>query len=138
MGLNAILQAASVAPADPDSLPAFEQKLDPIFRAITNLRTALGEQFTSADITPFVVTSGTPFEVKSMEDALSDVRPSGRGKLNAADVVISTIGIGLKECVSQPACKASKESENLILMPKVVLQSKLTDFLRHSPFPRSD
>ena len=127
---------------NPEFLPTFEQKLIPIFRATINLRTAVGEQFTSADITPFAVTSGTPFIMGLMEDALSDARSSGKDSrktknlletaktASTADIVVATVGIGLKQRISNPTCHEGGREDDVILAPKVILQSTLTDLLK--------
>ncbi|KJA20501.1 hypothetical protein HYPSUDRAFT_203809 [Hypholoma sublateritium FD-334 SS-4] len=136
--LTHILRVASLlSPTVSDSLSTFEQKLSPIFRAIINLHIALGEQFTSADITPVVVTSGAAFEAEWMEDALSDARTSGRGNfkvnsvpLETADVVAATLGIGLRQRMPHPALKGSGNLGHVIILPpKVILQSTLTEIL---------
>ena len=128
--------------AAPDAVWAFEQKLKPIFKNVLDLRIALGEQFTSADITPFAVTSGTPFIMGLMEDALSDARSSGKDSrktknlletaktTSKANIVVATVGIGLKQRISNPTCHEGGREDYVILAPKVILQSTLTDLLK--------
>ena len=130
--------------AAPDAVWAFEQKLKPIFKNVLDLRIALGEQFTSADITPVVVGPDTPFDAGWMEDALGDARSTGRGKRDTAktapssrvDTVVATCGIGLKQENPNPARKGTGEFQST-LRPKVILQSTLAELLHPTITTRS-
>ncbi|KJA20500.1 hypothetical protein HYPSUDRAFT_815743 [Hypholoma sublateritium FD-334 SS-4] len=134
--LNHILWVTSLA-ASPDSIWAFEQKLQPIFKNVLDLRVALGEQYTSADITPFGFPPDTPFDAVWMEDALSDTRSTGRGRRDAVktassnrvDTVAATCGIGLRQEIPPPARQASVEAK-VTLRPKVILQSTLAELVQ--------
>ncbi len=61
---------------DPSSYPQseFEEKLKPLFKAILDLRIALGEHFTSSDILPNVISPGRRFDPQIMQDSLADSR----------------------------------------------------------------
>ncbi|KDR69829.1 hypothetical protein GALMADRAFT_255647 [Galerina marginata CBS 339.88] len=114
------------SPPSPENQSAFEQKLVPIFKAVEDLRVALGEKFTSADLEVGTVRSGSKFE-PWMEDAYGDGRQSG-GKQASQDIVCGTTGLGLKQVIIDKGLNPP-ERFTPVLPPKVVLRSTIREAL---------
>ncbi|KDR76611.1 hypothetical protein GALMADRAFT_1328499 [Galerina marginata CBS 339.88] len=119
----------------PENQSAFEQKLVPIFKAVEDLRVALGEKFTSADLEVGTVRAGSKFE-PWMENAYGDGGQSG-GKQASQDIVCGTTGLGLKQVIIDKGLNR-QERFTAVLGPKVVLQSTLRKALEPPPhIPKS-
>ena len=111
-------------PSYPDNQESFKRRLPPIFKAIIELRIALGEKFTSADLDLSVFDCDTPYDSSAMDDAYGDYRhPSGK---QALGTVVGTTGIGLK--VRRTKGAPGPHFENVI-SAKVVLESTLNETL---------
>ncbi|KDR69826.1 hypothetical protein GALMADRAFT_214905 [Galerina marginata CBS 339.88] len=108
---------------------AFEQKLVPIFKAVENLRIALGEKITSADIEVFVARTGSQFK-PWMEDAYGDIQDPG-GKWGSKEVVVGTTSMGLKKILTS---RGYHDLETLepVLAPKVILETTIREALQPS------
>ena len=132
MGLSSIFKIAAWDIGNPDNSKAFEQKLPAIFKAVEDLRLALGEKVTSIDLEVNVVSPGFPFEHRWMEDAYGDARQGNMKK--SAEVVVGTTGIGLKKVVLPVSLSGEEMFEN-VLSPKVVLVSTLHEALLLPPPP---
>jgi hypothetical protein len=63
-----------------DNLNAFELKLPAIFKAVEDLRLALGEKVTSIDLEVNVVRPGALFDHRWMEDGYGDARQGNMKK----------------------------------------------------------
>ncbi|KAF8959228.1 hypothetical protein BDZ97DRAFT_1923060 [Flammula alnicola] len=130
--LRSIAKIAAWDIVSTEKREAYEQKLEPIFKAVKDLRVALGEQFTSADIEISIVFAKTRFHPEWMEDAYGDSRQNdGKQK---EEVVIGTTGIGLKKMVSRGS--SDSEQYQSVLSPKIILESTLQEALDPSPQPR--
>jgi len=110
--------AASWEVISQDNVQSFEAKLDAIFKAVLEARTAIGEKVTSADIEVNVVPPGSQFNKALMEDEYPDDRQEGR-----PESVIATTGMGLWKVAPSAANGALAYSN--VLFPKVVLDSTL-------------
>ncbi|KAF8901863.1 hypothetical protein CPB84DRAFT_1746871 [Gymnopilus junonius] len=123
------------SPSPKDQEVSFLQKLPPIFKAIEDVRIALGEKFTSADLEVNVVRTTAKFDGKWMEDAYGDGREAG-GKKAKEEMVVGTTGIGLKKVVIDRErgfpLKGQEMFENVV-SPKVVLESTLRESLDPPP-----
>ncbi|KAF9476861.1 hypothetical protein BDN70DRAFT_811569 [Pholiota conissans] len=132
--LSQIMEIASWhVPADKRS--SFEQKLKPIFKAILDIRIALGEHFTSADIEIFCPAPGATFEPQNMEDALDDGRGKGKDTGTGAGsfgAILGTAGLGLREVASRGTRSGSDEYRT-VLAPKVIPQATLNEVLQPAP-----
>ncbi|PPQ99363.1 hypothetical protein CVT26_014306 [Gymnopilus dilepis] len=134
--LKSVLWIAEWGSPNPkDQEVSFLQKLPPIFKAIQDVRVALGEKFTSADLEVNVVRATAKFESAWMEDAYGDGRQAG-GKNAKDEMVVGTTGIGLKKIIIDrerglPA-KGQEMFENVV-PPKVVLESTLRESLDPPP-----
>ncbi|KAF8951372.1 hypothetical protein BDZ97DRAFT_1932431 [Flammula alnicola] len=130
--LRSIAKIAAWDIVSSEKREAYEQKLEPIFKAVKDLRVALGEQFTSADIEISIVFAKTRFHPEWMEDAYGDSRQNdGKQK---EEVVIGTTGIGLKKMI--PRGPSDSEQYQSVLSPKIILESTLQEALDPSPQPR--
>jgi len=124
--LRAILMAASWEVTSEDNARSFEANFEPIFRAVLDVRTAIGEKVTSADIEVNVVRPGSPFIKAMMEDWYPSNKPEVR-----SESVTATIGIGLWKV----ATSNGPSVYTVVLSPKIVLDSTLKSLLDPPPPP---
>jgi hypothetical protein len=90
------------------------------------LRTAVGENFTSADLEIFVFECDKIYDPANMEDTYGDGRQSsGKG---TPETIIGTTGIGLGKVRAERNAKGVLQVENLI-PAKVVLTSTMNKVL---------
>ena len=107
---------------------SYGQRLPSIFKAVTELRIAMGEKFTSADLDIFVFKCDQPYEPEVMDDAYSDGRQSS-GK-RAPETIVGTTGIGLgKIKVERDAAEDDALQVQSIIPAKIVLKSTLNEAL---------
>jgi len=122
--LQSVLMIASWGIRSPGS---YGHRLPSIFKAISELRVAIGE-FTSAELDIFVFECDRIYNPAHMDDAYSGGRQSS-GK-RAPEVIVGTTGIGLGKVTS----KAARDEKDVLylwsLIPaKVVLWSTLNKAL---------
>ncbi|PPQ69515.1 hypothetical protein CVT25_013379 [Psilocybe cyanescens] len=120
--------------APPDTKKSFAQKLTPIIKALEDLRIAIYEKYTSADLEAFSIGPGGPFETW-MEDAYGDERQAAdNGRGSAGKIVAGTTGIGLKKLKASPrGHRSAPETFESVLSPKVILESTLREALEPPP-----
>jgi hypothetical protein len=106
---------------------SFEHRLPPIFKAVSELRTAMGEKFTSADLEISVFDSDTLYDSSIMDDAYSDSRLPPGGK-RAPEVIFGTTGIGLMKLMAELNSKDVLQFQSVI-PAKIVLKSTLNEAL---------
>jgi len=124
--LMSVLKVAAWMPGSSESQESFLHRLPPIFKAVHELRTAIGEKFTSADLEVSVFDCDTPYQPTHMEDAYGDGRnPSGK---RGPEYVVGTTGIGLKKLMAERAAKDTLQWQNVI-SAKIVLESTLKEAL---------
>jgi len=116
--LRGILMAASWEVLTEDSVRSFEGKVEAIFKAVLDIRTAIGEKVTSSDIEVNVVPPGSPFSKALMEDDYPGDRREGR-----PESVVATTGIGLWKVA--PSAPNGALAYMNVLSPKIVLESTL-------------
>ena len=126
---------------EPSSYPQseFEEKIKPLFKAILDLRIALGEHFTSSDIQPHIVSPGRRFDTQIMQDTLADSRSYKENqnlKDARSDIVIATTGMGLTQWVP-PGTRGASGTYKLVMLPEVIRQSTLDELLRPPPSKES-
>lgn len=121
--LREVLVAASWEIKSEDALRSFGARLEAIFKAILDVRVAIGEKVTSADIEVYVVPPGSPFDNAHMEDEYPDHRQEGW------PVVIATTAVGLWKVV-QPSAPNGSLAYTHILPPKIVLESTMMALLQ--------
>jgi hypothetical protein len=130
-GLGNIFKIAEWSFRIQENLMAFEQKLPAIFKAVEDLRLALGEKVTSIDLEVNVARPGAAFDHRWMEDGYEDARQGNTKK--SGESITGTTGIGLKKVLPSPSGEDLFEN---VLAPKVVLVSTLREALA-PPTPTS-
>ena len=105
---------------------AFLHRLSPVFKAVNELRIAVGEKFTSADLHISIFHWGSAYQPSRMNDAYSDGRqPSDK---QAPELIVGTTGIGLKKATIERDARDVPLFENVI-SAKIVLESTLKEAL---------
>jgi len=127
-GLGNIFKIAEWRIGSQEKLIAFEQRLPAIFKAVEDLRLALGEKVTSIDLEISVARPSVPFDHHWMEDGHSYARKGNTKK--TSEFVAGTTGLGLKKVILSPSGGEAR-FEN-VLSPKVVLVSTLQEALHFS------
>ena len=120
--LTSVLKIAAWMPSSPENQESFTHCLPSIFKAVNELRTAIGEKITSADLDIAIFDCDTTYDPSIMDNAYSDVRqPSGKRSPGA---IIGTTGIGLKKVTV--GCGAQNDAQfQTVISAKVVLISTL-------------
>ena len=116
-----ILRACRWNPEDPKSEPAMKTVqgfFTSIEEAAVQLRGAIMEGFTSADVLPYYVTFETPFDPSAMNNLY--------GKAKKGEPVLCTTDIGLRSFVIERSNKGKvRQQSETFLKAKVVLVSGL-------------
>ena len=116
---------ASWGPLARENEESYSNRLPSIFKAINELRMAMGEKFTSADLDIYVLECDKIYEPAFMEDAYSDGRQSS-GK-RAPEAIVGTTGIGLGKVVTEGG---EEDLRIQTLIPaKIVLTSTMNEAL---------
>ena len=124
--LRCVLIMASWAPRSPENEESYGNRLPSIFKAINEVRLAIGEKFTSADLDIFTFECDKIYDPAIMEDAYGDGRQSG-GK-RAPEAIVGTTGIGFGKVIAERNTKDTIQIHPLI-PAKVVLKSTLNEAL---------
>ena len=100
-----------------------QMRLASIEEAVVKLKAATTEGITSADVLPYVVAAGTPFEPSHMIDAYD----KGNRTDSKGEPVLCTTDIGLKSFVNKRSSRSSPAMtlQEILLKPKVALFSAL-------------
>ena len=131
--LQSLLIVASWGPRAPENEESYGNRLPSIFKAINELRMAIGEKFTSADLDVYAFESDMIYDPTIMEDAYGDGRqPSGKRE---AEPIVGTTGIGLGKVISEGREKDIFKVQTLILA-KIVLTSTMNEALEPIPLKR--
>ncbi|KAF9047635.1 hypothetical protein BJ165DRAFT_1467385 [Panaeolus papilionaceus] len=109
----------------------FKRKLESIFKAVQDLRIAMGEKITSTDIRLSLVPPNSQFIDSWMEDALAgayvEVIPQVGGPIQC---VFGTTEMGLRKVIVGQQDSSGEVMFESMLSPKVVVESTLRDALR--------
>jgi len=124
--LQSLLRVALWAPRSPENEKSYGNRLPSIFKAITELRIAIGEKFTSADLDIIVFECDRIYDPAIMDDAYSDGRQSS-GK-RTPEAIVGTTGIGLGKVMVERSAKDTPQTQ-LIIPAKVMLKSTLDEAL---------
>jgi len=120
-------------PGSPKNQESFGHRLPPIFKAVDELRTAIGEKFTSADLEVSVFDCDVAYMPQFMEDAYGDGRQQQPNDKRALpEAVVGTTGIGLKKVVADRGENDTPKFQNVI-SAKIVLESTLKEALEPVP-----
>ena len=127
--LQSILLIASWGPRTSKDEESYGNRLPSIFKAINELRIAIGENFTSADLQILVYEFDTIFDPEIMEDAFGDGRQSS-GK-RAPEAIVGTTGVGLAEVSAKDDLKV-----RIVVPARIVLTSTLNESFEPPPPPK--
>jgi hypothetical protein len=110
----------------------FERRLPPIFKAVQDLRKAVGEDVTSMDLEIAIFSHGTAFNPTYMEDEYEDARASsGSGKKRAS----WTTGLGLHKISMKRTPKGPVPHLEMVLSSRVVLEGMVKEAMDPAPPP---
>ena len=124
--LQSVLKIASWATRTPENEKSYGQRLPSIFKAINELRIAIGEKVTSVDLDIFVFECDKAYDPSLMDDGYSDGRQSSGTR--APEAIIGTTGFGLGKVVVVRGAKDVLQVQSLI-PAKIVLTSTLNEAL---------
>ena len=124
--LQSILVIASWAARSAEDEDSYGNRVPSIFKAMTELRTAIGENFTSADLDVFIFECDKIYDPTIMEDAYGDGRQSS-GK-RAPEAIVGTTGIGLGKVMEERSAEDMIQIHPLI-PAKIVLTSTMNEAL---------
>ena len=105
----------------------FGNKLELMVISLQELRKAIGEKITSCDMGVFGYNCGTTFDPVLMADNFNNGPKTD--EIHSVGPVLCTIALGLK--LSKRVTKDGKveDVEEVLLLPKVVLQSAMDDII---------
>ena len=129
--IQSVLIIASWAPRSPENQEFYGNHLPSIFKAINELRTAIGENFTSADLDIFLFECDKIYDPAIMD---GDGRQSG-GK-GASEPIVGTTGVGLGKIIAEGNMKGVIQIYPFI-PAKVVLTSTMNEALEPIQSSRS-
>ena len=96
-------------------------------KAALQLKVALKEGVTSVDIEPFDISTRAQFDPTNMDDAYGDSRKETRDR-GDGERIMCTTDMGLRRVLTKRSVNGQVQSYyDVILKPKVVLASSLTD-----------
>ena len=136
-GLLSVLVIAGWSTREPDQQHQFERRLPPIFKAVQELRKALGEDVTSMDMEVAVIDPGDPFNPTYMEDGYGDARASSGSGKKAPEKVSGTTGLGLHKISMKHTSKGPVPQWEMVLFPKVALEGMVKEAMDPAPPPAS-
>ncbi|EDR07710.1 uncharacterized protein LACBIDRAFT_294481 [Laccaria bicolor S238N-H82] len=136
-GLLSVLVIAGWSTRELDQQHQFERRLPPIFKAVQDLRKALGEDVTSMDMEVAVIDAGDPFNPTYMEDGYGDARASSGSGKKAPEKVSGTTGLGLHKISMRQTSKGPVAHSEMVLFPKVVLEGTVKEAMDPAPPPAS-
>ena len=117
---------ASWAAQSSEHEDSYGHRLPSIFKAINELRMAIGEKFTSADLDIYVFKCDENYDPATMDDAYSDGRRSSSKR--APEAIVGTTGIGLVKLLVERNAKDAIQLQ-MMISPKIVLKSTLNEAL---------
>ncbi|KAF8805145.1 hypothetical protein BYT27DRAFT_7213118 [Phlegmacium glaucopus] len=126
--LTSVLKIASWMPGSPHDQESFRHRLPPIFKAVNELRIAIGEKFTSADLDVCTHDCGTGYVPSYMEDGYGDSRQQQSNDKRLPEIVAGTTGIGLTKLMVERGANDSLRLQSVI-PAKIVLESTLKEAL---------
>ena len=126
-GLLSVLVTASWSTRESDQHHQFERRLPPIFKAVQDLRKALGEDVTSMDMEVAIIDPGDAFDPTYMEDGYGDARASSGSGKKTPEKVSGTTGLGLQKISMKRTSKGPVPHSEMVLFPKVVLEGTVKE-----------
>ena len=136
-GLLSVLVTAGWSTRESDQQHQFERRLSPIFKAVQDLRKALGEDVTSMDMEVAIIDPGDAFDPTYMEDGYGDARASSGSGKKTPEKVSGTTGLGLQKISMKRTSKGPVAHSEMVLFPKVVLEGTVKEAMDPAPPPAS-
>jgi len=134
-GLLSVLIIAGWSTREPDQQLQFVRRLPPLFKAVQDLRKALGEDITSLDMEVAIIEPGQAFNATNMEDGYGDARASSGSGKKTPEKVSGTTGLGLQKVSMKRTSKGLIPQLEMVLFPKVVLEGTLKEAMDPAPPP---
>jgi len=135
-GLLSVLIIAGWSTREPHQ-HQFEGRLPPIFKAVQDLRKALGEDIISMDMEVATIEPGEAFNPSYMEDEYEDDGAFYRSGNKIPKKVSGTTGLGLHKISMKRTSKDMVPHSEMVLFPKVVLEGTMKDAMDPPPPPPS-
>jgi hypothetical protein len=135
-GLLSVLAIAGWSTREPDQQQQFEGCLPPVFKAVQDVRKALGEDVTSMDMEVAIVEPGAAFNPTYMEDGYGDARTSSGSGKKTPEKVSGTTGLGLQKISMKRTLKGPVPHTEMVLFPKVVLEGTVKEAMDPAPLPK--
>ena len=112
-----------------DHEDSYGDRLLSIFKTIIELRVAIGEKITSADLDIFAYECDKIYDPANMEDAYGDGRKSS-GK-RAPEAIVGTTGIGFRKVKAENRLHSAKDVLHFqtFICAEIVLMSTLNEAL---------
>ena len=126
-GLLSVLVIAGWSTREPVHQDQFERHLPPIFKAVQDLRKALGEDVTSIDMEVAIIDPGDAFDPTYMEDGYGYARVSSGSWKKTPEKVSGTTGLGLHKISMKHKSKGLVPHSEMVLFPKVVLEGTVKE-----------
>ena len=137
-GLLSVLVIAGWSTREPDQQHQFERRLPPIFKAVQDLRKALGEDITSMDMDVAIIDPDDSFDPTYMEDGYGYARVSSGSWKKTPEKVSGTTGLGLQKItMKRRTSKGPVLRSEMVLFPKVVLEGTVKEAMDPAPPPVS-
>ena len=136
-GLLSVLVIAGWSTRESDQQHQFERRLPPIFKAVQDLRKALGEDVTSMDMEVAIIDPGDAFDPTYMEDGYWDPGASSGSGKKTPERVSGTTGLGLHQTSMKHTSKGPVLHSEMVLFPKVVLEGTVKEAMDPAPPPAS-
>jgi hypothetical protein len=136
-GLLSVLAIAGWSTREPDQQHQFERCLPPVFKAVQDVRKALGEDVTSMDMEVAIIDPGEAFNPMYMEDGYGYARASSGSGKKTPEKVSATTGLGLRKISMKRTSKGRVPHSQMVLLPKVVLEGTVKEAMDPAPPPVS-
>ena len=136
-GLLSVLVIAGWSTREPEHQHQFERHLPPIFKAVQDLRRALGEDVTSMDMAVASIDPGHSFDPTYMEDGYWDPGASSGSGKKTPERVSGTTGLGLHQTSMKQTSKGPVLHSEMVLFPKVALEGMVKEAMDPAPPPAS-
>ncbi|KAJ3539372.1 hypothetical protein NMY22_g4767 [Coprinellus aureogranulatus] len=135
INILSIMGVAGWAVRHDDETEQIEKRLASIFKPLLELRKAIGEDVTSADLDIAVIEPRTIFDPRTMEDEYADGRSASSKSTNSApEAVVSTSGLGLKKLTVKKLKEGGVQRYmEMLALPKVVLEKTIKEALEPPP-----
>ncbi|KAF9523716.1 hypothetical protein CPB83DRAFT_862354 [Crepidotus variabilis] len=132
--LHRIFSISNWAPRNHEQLEGFYRRLEPMFRSLQEVRTAIWRSVTSEDYRIFYVKPGESFLGDTMQESYGD-ESINKGDKDRQRVVLGTTSMGLSKAVIKSGF-ATHELQ-LVVAPEVVVESTFRAALLTEAKPRS-